>query len=314
LGHNDGSFFLPLAPGGYQDYRPVLQAASRAFLGAPCLSSGPWDELSYWLGLLQPDQSLSEIQSSAPGYLGDAASHGFLRAATFKSRPAHADQLHVDLWWNGVNYAMDAGTFFYNADPPWDNRLSSTAYHNTLTIDGQDQMERTSRFLWLNWAQAIFLPKKIQNITAAEHNGYRKLALKHRRTMEHPASNQWIITDSILNLSHINSERSYSAQLHWLLPDSEFTLEENGLALKLPFGLVRLKIETEAEINSSCQLLDLSIFRAGELLAGSAQPSPLHGWVSPTYGLKQPALSLRAFFTCLPPVKVITFIDIIPLS
>ena len=33
------------------------------------------------------------------------------------------DQLHLDLWWRGLNIAQDAGTYLYNADPPWDNPL-----------------------------------------------------------------------------------------------------------------------------------------------------------------------------------------------
>ncbi len=53
LGHNDGSNILPLAAGGYADYRPVLQAAACAFLGQACLPPGQWDELGMWLGTVR---------------------------------------------------------------------------------------------------------------------------------------------------------------------------------------------------------------------------------------------------------------------
>jgi hypothetical protein len=35
-----------------------------------------------------------------------------------------------------------------------------------------------------------------------------------------------------------------------------------------------------------------SLARAGELLTGVGAPDPTRGWISPTYGVKVPALSL----------------------
>jgi hypothetical protein len=154
LGHNDGAYIQPLAGGGYGDYRPVLQAAALAFLGKPALPPGAWDEYSRWLGLPAPEGSPTMTRlGTAPYRLGDARCWATLRVAQFEDRPAHADQLHVDLWWQGYNVALDAGTFRYSAPPPWDNRLGSTLVHNTVTIDGNDQMRRVGRFLWIDWAQ-----------------------------------------------------------------------------------------------------------------------------------------------------------------
>ena len=43
-----------------------------------------------------------------PRYLGDAIygreSWGILRAVRYRSRPSHADQLHFDLWWRGIEH------------------------------------------------------------------------------------------------------------------------------------------------------------------------------------------------------------------
>ncbi len=57
LGSNDGAHILPLASGGFQDFRPVVQAAARAFLNYTAFPPGPWDELGLWLG-----QSLNSYQ------------------------------------------------------------------------------------------------------------------------------------------------------------------------------------------------------------------------------------------------------------
>jgi len=39
--------------------------------------------------------------------------------------------------------------------------------------------------------------------------------------------------------------------------------------------------------------LGVQIVRAGELVYGSGEVSPVWGWISPTYGSKIPGLSLR---------------------
>jgi hypothetical protein len=109
LGANDGANILPLANCEFNDYRPVLQAAGNAFLGRNLFTAGPWDELSLWLnsqvsGKQQirhdPADSISqEIQQ--PFRLDNTAhdSWAYFRATGFSSRPSHADQLHVDLWY-----------------------------------------------------------------------------------------------------------------------------------------------------------------------------------------------------------------------
>jgi hypothetical protein len=116
LGHNDGAYILPLASGGYGDYRPVLQAAALAFLQRPVSPPGAWDEFTRWLNIPYSDQSATLLRlSSNPTRLGDWRTWGSLRVVHFDERPAHADQLHVDLWWKGYNVALDAGTYRYNA-------------------------------------------------------------------------------------------------------------------------------------------------------------------------------------------------------
>ncbi len=141
LGHNDGANILPLAAADFVDYRPVVQAASRAFLGAPALPPGPWNELSAWLGLpLEPRSDVSDLRlasqtSYAVHRLGSRKSWAGLRAVQFDVRPAHSDQLHVDLWWQGQPVLLDAGTYRYTAPAPWQNALSCAAVHNTLAVD-----------------------------------------------------------------------------------------------------------------------------------------------------------------------------------
>ena len=50
LGANDGALILPLSVTPFNDFRPTVQAAARAFLRFQ-MPGGVWDEMSLWLGL-----------------------------------------------------------------------------------------------------------------------------------------------------------------------------------------------------------------------------------------------------------------------
>ena len=143
--------------------------------------------MSFWLAGETGQSCLHRRQASVYRLAGKST-WGVLRAAQFDHRPAHADQLHLDLWWRGINIAADPGVFQYNADPPWRNPLDTTAVHNTLTINGRPQMTKVGQFLWLDWAQAEVLDLgEVEggglNWIVAQHDGYRKMKLAHRRTV-----------------------------------------------------------------------------------------------------------------------------------
>ncbi|MEW5868009.1 MAG: alginate lyase family protein [Chloroflexota bacterium] len=302
LGPNDGAYILPLTVCPFADYRPALQAAALVFWGQPAFAVGPWDEISLWLGLRGQGQeriapSRIELSSCTPHVLrspgGD--SWAYLRAARFSGRPGHADQLHLDLWWRGLNVAQDAGTYLYNAPPPWDNALAGTAAHNTLVVAGRDQMQRAGRFLYLDWAQAQVLSQS-EHTLVAQHDGYRRLGLFHRRSVSLTPVGDWLVQDSLLPLAHVSSHpQPCLAALHWLFPDWPWNLEEVNaqevlLELSSPLGWVKLHVTGKAGLSDR---LAVQVVRAGELLYGVGEPDPTRGWSSATYGDKIPALSVR---------------------
>jgi len=271
LGHNDGSLILPFSPTPYEDYRPILQAASRVFLDEPAFDPGPWDDLCVWLGISAKEKHKKTpsflVNPSAPR-IGNSDAWGSLRTARFTSRPAHTDQLHVDLWYHGHNITLDAGTFQYNAPPPWDNGLAQTLVHNTLMVNGKNQMFRAGRFLWLDWAQSNLVDQK-DNLICANHNGYRKLHVVHQRTLKRVSAKKWEIIDLVFS-SRLSSNE-YQVDLHWLLPN------------------IKLDISAETKTIPS----KFTFYKKGRSISGETQEEPLLGWSSPTYGYKIPALSIR---------------------
>jgi hypothetical protein len=295
LGANDGALILPLTVTPFNDFRPTVQAAARAFLRFQ-LPGGEWDELSSWLGL-----GAHEKAYDSSLYLTDhprgRESWAYLRASTFRSRLGHMDQLHLDLWWRGLNVARDAGTYLYNADPPWDNPLVSSRVHNTVTVDGRDQMTRGGRFMNLDW-----FPAYSKSIVAADENvlgqvlGYHKgcPGVRHERRVTVYAGERWVVEDKLI------AQETHTYRLHWLLPDWEWEIETGEqrleIDLKSPHGQVDLVLRSEPLLSNLQSLI--SIVRAGKVVYGKRDVQPFEGWFSPTYGIKSPALSLAFEVQC----------------
>ena len=301
LGHNDGSHILSFSSADFSDYRPVIQAANRAFLAKAALPAGSWDDLCIWLGLpFSPvlPESIDLRRTWLKNRIGTHASWASLRAVQFTSRPAHADQLHVEIWHQGVNVACDAGTYLYNASQPWDNRLSSTSVHNTITINQDDQMLRAGRFLWLDWAKAKIASYNSNSINGIQ-DGYLKYGVIHKRKLAANPENGWFVTDKLIQVS--GKKAGKFVQLNWLLPNWPFEISGNAVSLKAPFGLLRLELFTEAGIIAD----GLNIIKSGKSLLGK-NDSMIHGWYSPTYGVKIPALSIQYAITGFLPIEITT--------
>lgn len=306
LGHNDGSNPLPLAAAEFTDYRPVLQAASLAFLGRPVLKPGGWDEYPAWLDLPETT-ALMTNRYPIPWRIERLNEWAILRARRYSTRPAHADQLHVDLWFKGHNILMDAGTYSYNAPPPWENGLVSAGVHNSLTLDGEEPMRRAGRFLWLEWDQAEPDPAETvpgQRLTAWRE-GYARLGWRHRRRLEWLAPGRWQVTDELQALRPITG--AHQAVLHWLLPDGEWLLEGQTLVLTLPETQLSVAIEwtPEGVIGTWLRLV-----RGGEVVFGPPDKCDKLGWYSFTYMSRVPALSFQVGFEFSQPVTIKTGIHL----
>jgi hypothetical protein len=313
LGPNDGAHILPLTSCPFQDYRPTLQAAAQVFLGRRPLESGAWDELALWLApaavQAEPDFPIRRLAASTPHALRhpDLPSWAYLRAARFSGRPGHADQLHLDLWWRGQNLALDAGTYLYNAPPPWDNSLAFTAVHNTLTVNQRNQMTAAGRFLFVDRAQADVLQATDDQLTA-RHDGYRELGWWHQRSLQ-VVSQGWLVTDLVLPMKPGERPgKTVQARLQWLLPDWEWELQGACLRLLSDRGWVELEVEAKDRKGQPAEsdTPTIQIVRGGELVYGRGEISPTWGWFSPTYGYKYPALSLGVTLRGQAPLEFIS--------
>jgi hypothetical protein len=307
-GSNDGSLIFPLARGGYGDFRPLLQLGA-SILHRPALPHGPWDEAPLWFcGKLQENSQTKphHVPLADSGYhrLGDENSWAMVRAGRYHRRPFQADQLHVDLWWRGVNIARDAGTYLYNGESPWNNGLSRTAVHNTVTLDARDQMRRASRFLWVDWAQATgrscsSLPSGVLDHFEGEHDGYTRFGVRHRRTVQWLSDAGWVIVDDLLGSG------KHEARLHWLAADVPIAVSYAPFQSTFALDDARIRWNFFASSPS-----EGAVARAGQSANAGVVGAdlPLLGWESPTYGDLRPAVSLVNRVRAQLPIRFVTVI------
>jgi hypothetical protein len=327
-GANDGALVLPLSDCEYPDMRPVLQSCHFLLAKKTLYPAGPWDEEMIWInGLASFKAAHPQANSTArhdkapPALVGGAGGYRTIRAGTswamvrgvrYRDRPSHADQLHFDLWWSGENVFCDAGTYSYHAPTPFDHGFASTCFHNTVTVDGRDQMLRLSRFLWADWAAGsidaeLGALREGMQVLKCEHNGYRKLGVRHRRTITSRGSDSWVIADEL------TGKASRRVRLHWLMPDVPWSAPIPGV-LELRFRAGTMRIMTACSVEAR-----LDLVRAGERVLGmaggkametAAQPAePDRGWRSRYYAHKEPALSLVLESTSQLPVRFVTVVS-----
>ena len=307
-GSNDGSLILPLSSGSFRDFRPLLQLAA-AVLHRPPLDTGPWDEAALWFGA---EPSVTEEvaplpPSSATGYfrLGDENSWALIRAGRYTRRPFQADQLHMDLWWKGINLACDPGTYLYNGPPPWNNGLAATAVHNTVTVDGRDQMRRAGRFLWLDWAQASGRLHSSTNGARLDrfegaHDGYRRIGVTHRRMVQWLPAVGWVVVDDIEGVG------KHDIRLHWLAADFPFDASVSPFQVVFSYGQSRVRWNIFSSSAGKGAIIRAGV-QVGEPPALMEDVRML-GWESPTYGNLRPAVSLLYQVQSPLPLRLVTII------
>ena len=310
LGGNDGALILPLNSCDYNDMRPVTAATHYYISRERIFESGPWHEDLYWLFGSealnnQPRQpSISKLSASEGGYytLRRRESWAMLRCGPYLTRPSQPDSLHLDLWWRGRNIAIDPGTYLYYAEPPWNNGLESTRLHNTVCVDGLDQLEQGPRFMWLRWHDAKLIwrgTKGSLSCLEGEHNGYERLdqPVRHRRSVLCAGEAAWIVIDDL------SGEGQHEFSLQWLIAQTEKAADGSFQRLGYPEGPVWFKS------------LVLDPPKDSQIVADWLEhpvETEVRGWYSRYYGVREPALSHRLCIRGHPPIRFLTVFSFLP--
>ena len=307
-GGNDGAMPLILSTCEYGDYRPTLQAVSLVTRGTRLYPAGPWDEMAVWLNgadILEAPldkPARSSVSFASTGYhvlRGTREPDGnfaMFRCGSLKDRFSQIDMLHTDIWWRGENVLADPGTFLYNGPSEWHSHFYGTLSHNTVSVDGRDQMVHLRKFKTLYPTEASLLQFDDSGelaVMQGEHYGFRRYTGQcvHRRTILYDKNETWVVIDDILG------EGIHGVRLHWLGGDYPYdTPERNRLRLFTPQGRFEIAQYMGDGQPAPCGVV-------------SGEDDPPRGWLSRHYGAKVPAPSLAAVCEGRLPLRFVTVLS-----
>lgn len=284
-GPNDGALLNPWTSCYYSDFRPLLSAINYMGQKKRVFEDGLWDEELLWFygadavssDINTPQQLSQSFQDSGLHVIRKSnGSFCSLRAGNVRNRFGHADQLHADVWVEGFNLAIDGGSFFYNQELEYHLHFMGTRSHNTITINGQDQMILHRKFKWIAPAKAKLVAFS-ENSVVGEHYGYTTSEGRavHRRSCTYEGE-RLLVADIISNSNPVKTH----AQLHWLIACKEYAVQNQGnravIMLQTDIGTYWIGIEPSLP----CEIAHVMAVDG------------VYGWHSRYYSHKSPALSL----------------------
>ncbi|MEO7133240.1 MAG: alginate lyase family protein, partial [Vicinamibacterales bacterium] len=245
-----------------------------------------WDESFWMLGpdgaaafdALRPQRPSSASAAFPDGgfyVLRNAGSHVIVDCGEVGMRGrgghGHNDALSFELYMNGMNGITDCGAYVYTGSREWRNRFRSTAFHNTVQVDG----EELNRFIEPNALWQLHDDARPSGVRfdlsstggywEGGHTGYRRLPrpVEPRRSMWlHPEQPLLAIRDVV------TGEGRHRITWRWHFdPACRVTVEGN--VCRILSGDRELWLQF-SNISAASMRLDDS-------------------WVSPSYGVKHPA-------------------------
>jgi heparinase II/III-like protein len=245
-GSNDGALPSILSTCDFADMRPELQAVGILVRGERLYDNGPWDESAAWLlGVRALDAPLRvpRLVSRSFHLTGyhvlrgkSEASFAAFRCGALRDRFSQIDMLHLDVWWRGLNVLVDPGSFQYNAAPAWHEHFMGTGSHNTIAVDGHDQMLHHRQFKVLYWTKAKLLAFRDQpawTLCEGEHYGFQRHPghAIHRRSILFVKDDLWVVVD------RIDGSGEHDIRLQWLGGDFPWRRSAgHGMELTTPEG------------------------------------------------------------------------------
>lgn len=190
----------------------------------------------------------------------------------------HADALSFTLSLGGHEFLIDPGTYDYFSNASLRRYLRSTAAHNTLVVDGEDQSIMGGTFMWLSKAKVVAevvdVGQDVQRVVG-RHEGYLRLSdsVVHRRVLEFKA------TGRVLRIrDELECRDRHTIAAHWHF-DEACRVEVCGSKVTASRGDWTLLMHSTPAADEA------------QVLIGQEDP-PL-GWRSPKFGVLVPSPTVR---------------------
>jgi len=199
-GSNDGALVFPVTSCGYRDFRPVINTCYALSAGNQLYETGIHQEELIWFGGKSKfaDYKIEKIERGSNQFVNAGLftirkphSWAMIVANDYKSRPAHMDQLHFDLWVRGKNVLCDAGTYSYADDIG--RQMVNNESHNTAMVESIPQMNIHGPFMIMDWTD--------RKLTKGDNSAFEGTVLSkngytHKRRVSH-RDNVYIISDVV---------------------------------------------------------------------------------------------------------------------
>ncbi|GAB6927011.1 hypothetical protein JCM10914A_09940 [Paenibacillus sp. JCM 10914] len=287
---DDGRLLITSRYGSWvrNDYRHLLAVAgewfqNETFRQAAGLSDA---EDALWITGIAPSpdkkhEPCSELTSIAypdGGYymLRNDSAYCMIRCGelSFRGQGAHShnDQLSIELQVSGKDYIVDPGTYVYTADYRMRNYFRSTAMHNTLEINGQEQNEFDEDIMFLMREQTDAVCERFdQSHFSGYHHGYvDKCGMLHRREIQ-LTEGGLEINDELIRIPAVPTDESITYAASFVMsPKVKLTLSGTVLQAEVDNTSLRITFHTSSD-----------------------QVELLPCWVSTRYGVKEASHVVR---------------------
>jgi hypothetical protein len=244
-GPNDGSMLYNWGLNDYRDMRPIINTISyitsdrlifrepQLFLDtAICLG-----KKDFPTEVTHPPNKLI-FDSTGFYLLKNEAISILFRCGSYKGRfPSQNDMLHIDIWKKGRPCLIDSGSYEYFGREGTKNFIKylSTSAHNTIRINGLDQLDKGPRFMWLSSMDAKLLSYGTDFVSGESYAYKGRVSGNpvHRRSIT-MKKNSITVEDEVFNAKgklidlfwHTSDESPLKRdQLRFTLKDSELILQ-----------------------------------------------------------------------------------------
>lgn len=180
--------------------------------------------------------------------LFNADNQGMYRDTGTGLSHTHCDWFSFVLCANGVPFFIDPGSYVYSSDAKARNLFRSTKMHNTVVVDGENQVKMNEKMLWhWNRSTAPRLKKwdsnESQDEVVVEHDAYSWLGDKithQRRIVFDKEESSWTITDQV------KAEKEHKVKVYFHL-DGEVKTEIAGKRVTLRSKNVELMMDFDSK-------------------------------------------------------------------
>ena len=181
----------------------------------------------------------------------------------------HNELLSFEYHLDGVPVIVDPGSYVYTSDAEARNLFRSTAYHNTVVVDGAEQNEINPE-----WIFRLFEKSNPEHIEFAEQGDWLRYRGRHHgyERLESPVTHERLFLlnrrDGVLLIEdRLSGAGVHDLQWHFHLgPGADVAVDEHGQVL-IRFGELLVRIRHDLP----------------------SAPTVVPGWYSPSYGRRYPA-------------------------